>query len=172
MRKEKQLHLDSVKDQINQHGSFVLMSYMKVTANQFTDFRRDVAKTGGSVEVLPKRLLMIAAKESGVELDLNALTGHIGVVFTGEDPLTTAKAVYEFRKGNEENLSVVAGHIDGALLYAEEMEKLSKLPGKQEMRAQLLGVLQAPLSQTVSVMNALVTSVIYCLDNKCKQSQS
>ena len=54
-------------------------------------------------------------------------------------------------------------------IQASDVERLSKLPSKDEMRAQFLSVLEAPMSQTLAVMEALLTSVPYCLDNKCKQ---
>lgn len=171
MRQEKQLHLDAIKEQIDQYGSFLIMSYLGLTANAAHKLRREVAKCGGAVEVLPKRMLTIAAKEAGVELNTDDLPGHIGVVFAGEDPVETTKVVFEFRKSYQDNIQFVGGHIDGSVLDGGQVEKLSQLPGKQQMRADFLAVLQAPLVQTVSTMNALLTSVLFALDNKSKKSE-
>lgn len=171
MRKEKQYHMDAIQTIIEGNPSFLLLSYQQLQAKESSQFRRDITKTGGMVEVLPKRMLVIAAKKTGVELDLNALPGHIAVVFTGKDPIETTKTVFNFRKGSEQKLSVVGGRIDNAILSGEQVEVLSKLPGRDEMRAQLIATLVAPMSQTISVMNALVSTVVYCLDNKVKQSQ-
>lgn len=171
MRKEKQFLLEEVSGKIGEYKSFVIASYLGVSANQVHAFRRRVAKTGGEVEMLSKRLLILAAKESGLTLDIESLPGHIGVIFTGADPMETTKVVFDFRKESEEKLKVVGGHIDGTTLDAAAMQVLSTLPGKQEMRAQFLALLQAPMAQTLSVMNALVASVVYCLDNKSKQGE-
>ena len=171
MRKEKQLLLDEISEQMDDFGSFVILSYLGLTANQSHDFRRKVRATGGNVEVMSKRMLVIAAKKSGYELNLNSLTGHIGVVFTGQDPIETTKVVYEYAKTGQDKLQVVGGQIDGEVLNADEMVAFSKLPGKDQMRAQLLATLQAPLVQSVSTMNALVASMVYLLDNKSKQSE-
>jgi len=111
-----------------------------------------------------------AAKEAGVDLDVDSLEGHIGIVLSGHDPLDTAKYVYKFSQDNDKVLEVIGGRFEGQLYNAAEMETLAKLPSKDEMRAQLLGVLQAPMSETLAVMDALVSSVVYCLDNKCKQA--
>lgn len=169
MRKEKQLHMDAIESVISAHPSFLLVSYQQLQAKETSQFRRSVAKIGGTIEVLPKRMLVIAAKQKGVALDLSTLPGHIAVVFIGKDPIETVKTVYDFRKGSEQKLSVVGGRIDEVILSGEQVEVLSKLPGKDAMRAQLIATLVAPLSQTISVMNALVSSVVYCLDNKAKQ---
>ena len=93
MRKEKQLLLDEVTGMMGEYKSFVIASYLGVTANQVHAFRRRVAKTGGAVEMLSKRRLLLAAKESGVVLELGRTSGHVGVVFTGADPMETTKVV-------------------------------------------------------------------------------
>lgn len=170
MRKEKQLFLDQLKEQIDHYGSFVIMSYLGLDANQTHLFRNKIREIGGSVEMVPKRMFVIASDKSGLKIDLDMLTGHIGVVFAG-DPIETTKAVFEYQKEVADKLKVVGGCIDGEVLDSESMTSLSKLPGKQELRAQFVGLLQAPMAQTLSVMNALVSSVVYCLDNKCKKEE-
>lgn len=169
MRKEKQLLLDELKDLLGQYSSFVIVSYAGLTANNANQFRRDVAEQGGYVEVLRKRILLKAAEASGIQLDLSALPGHIGLVFAGKDPIETTKLVFKFSQETNKSMGVVGGRFDGQLYNAAQMEMLSKLPGKNEMRAQLLATLEAPLSQTLAVMDALLTSVCHCLDNKSKK---
>lgn len=171
MRQEKQLLLDEIKGQITQFNSFVIMQYTKLNANAANDFRREIAKSGGSVEVVRKRVLIKAAQEAGIALDLAALPGHIGLVFAGNDPIETTKVVFKFGQ-NSKAVQVIGGRLDGKLYSGADIETLSKLPGKDEMRAQLLAVFEAPMAQTLAVMEALLTSVVYCLDNKSKQESS
>jgi large subunit ribosomal protein L10 len=169
MRKEKQLLLDEIKEQIARQSSFVIMQYAGLKANKANSFRGEIAKLGGNVEVVRKRVLINAAKSAGIDFDLEALPGHIGLVFAGQDPLETAKAVFKFSEENEKAVTVVGGRFEGQLFNAADMDKLSKLPSKAEMRAQFLGLLEAPLAQTLGVMDAILASVVYCLDNKSKQ---
>jgi large subunit ribosomal protein L10 len=171
MRQEKQLLLNEVKDQIEQFGSFVIMRYLSLSANKANEFRRQVAKIGGNVEVMRKRILIKAAKEAGVELGLEALPGHIGLVYASTDPIEMTKLVFKFGSENSKAIEVIGGRFDGQLYNADDVEKLSKLPGKNEMRAQLLSTFEAPMAQTLAVMDALLSSVVYCLDNKCKMVQ-
>lgn len=169
MRQEKQLLLDDIQDQIETCGTFVILQYSGLSANAATDFRNEVAKLGGSIEMVPKRVLVKAAEAAGVPLERSALPGHISLVFAGDDPVPVTKSVYEFKKANAKVIEVLGGRFDNQFFDAEQVEMLSKLPGINEMRAQLLSVFEAPLSQTLAVMEALMTSVVYCLDNKCKQ---
>lgn len=172
MRKDKQLLLDEIKGHFDKYNSFVIMSYLNLSANSANKFRSEVASIGGTVEVMRKRVLMKAAEAAGVSFDLSALPGHIGLVFTRGDALETTKAVFKFSQENDKAVKVVGARFEGVLYDADTIEKLSKLPGKDEMRAQLLATLEAPLSQTLAVMDAVLSSVVYCLDNKCKQQSS
>lgn len=162
----KKLLVDEIKSKL-ERGSFIVTQYKGLGANQANDLRSELSKTGGELEVVRKRLLVKAAESLGVELDEAALEGHIGVIVTGEDPVTTTKTVVDF--GKEGALEVLLGHFEGKTCTASDVKKLSELPDKDGMRAQLLGLLEAPMSQTLATMEALLCSVVYCLDNKVKE---
>lgn len=169
MRQEKQLLLNEVEDQMEAHGSFVIMNYKGLSANLANNFRSEIAKLGGNVEMIRKRLLIKAALKHDLKLDLKSLPGHIALVFAGKDPIEMTKAVMQFSQDNGKAFELVAGRFDGQLYDGAQVEMLSKLPSKDEMRAQLLATLEAPMSQTLAVMEALLTSVMHCMDNKAKQ---
>lgn len=169
---EKQYLLNEIKDQIKKCGTFVVMRYTGLSANKANELRRGVAKFGGHVEVMRKRVLIKAAEEAGITLNLDMLPGHIGLVYASHDPVEMTKFVFKFRQDNDNVVDVVGGRFEGQLFGAEDVEKLSKLPGKDEMRAQLLGTFEAPMAQTLAVMDALIASVVYCLDNKCQLEQN
>ena len=169
MRAEKELLLDEITEQIKLNKSFLILSYSRLTANVANAVRRAVAKKGGSVEMTRKRILIKAADKAGIALDLAMLSGHIGLVFAGEDPIETTKVVFKFGQENGQAVQVLGARFEGQLYNAADVEQLSKLPGKNEMRAQLLGVLQAPMADTLAVIEAILSSVVYCIDNKCKK---
>ena len=154
MRKEKQLLLDDIKEQMETFPSFVVMSYAGLTANAANEFRAEITGLGGSVEMLRKRMLLKAADEVGVSLNGETISGHVSIVFTGEDAIETAKTILKFSKDSGDVLTVLAGRIDGELYTAADVAKLAKLPGKNEMRSQFLGLLEAPMSQTLATMDA------------------
>lgn len=172
MREEKQLLLNQVKDQIEEHKSFVIMRYFGLNANLTANFRRQITSLGGELEVVKKRILVKAAQEAGIELSIKALTGHIGVVLAGKDAVQITKAVYKLKKEADKSVDILGGFFEGQLYNAKDMEAISNLPGKDEMRAQLLGLFEAPMSQTVSVMQSILCSVLYCLENKAKEESS
>ena len=169
MRQEKQLLLDDIKDRIESSQAVVVTRYNKLEPNKVAPFRVELAKSGSSIAVVKKRVLLKAAQQAGLTLNPDLLEGHIAVIFLSEDPFSTTKTIYQFSKENEQNIEVLGGRFEGAICSAQDVEQISKLPNKDEMRAQLLATLEAPMSQTLAVMEALLTSVAYCLDNKSKQ---
>jgi large subunit ribosomal protein L10 len=169
MRSEKQYLVDEILAPLGQYKTFVIMKYAGVEANAVNQFRREVATLGGCVKMMRKRILARACANAGITLDLAELPGHIGIVFGGKDPIETTKLVFKFSQDTEKAVEVVGGHIEGKLYNGKDVETLSKLPGRDELRAQLLATLEAPMSQTLAVMEALLSSVVYCLDNKAKE---
>lgn len=171
MRPEKELLLNEITAKIDGSPAFVLASYTKMTPNLSAAFRANIGKTGGSFEVVKKRVFLKAAEKVGLSLDRANLQGHVGVVFTPEDPVATTKCIYQFSKENKGTLEVLGGRFEGAVCSPADVELISELPSQDEMRAQLLGLFVAPMSQTLSVIDAVLTSVIYCLDNKAAESE-
>ncbi|MBS0648772.1 MAG: 50S ribosomal protein L10 [Verrucomicrobia bacterium] len=168
MRQEKQLLLDDIKGKISQAKGFVLARYSKMDPNLASQFRTALHETGGDFEVIRKRILLKAADAAGCTIDRALLEGHIGVIFADQDLFQTTKAVFKFKAENEEVLDVIGGRFEGKLYSAQDMEAISKLPTKQEMQAQFLGLLEAVPSQLLAVIDALLTSVGHALDNKSK----
>jgi large subunit ribosomal protein L10 len=166
MRQEKQLLLDDIRDKITESTGFILTRYGKMNPNLASQFRFDLMKSGGDFEVIRKRILMKAAEAAGLKLDRATLDGHIGIVFTTQDLLQTAKTVFKFKESNEDMMEVIGGRFEGKLYSAKDIEALSKLPTKPEMQSQLLGLLEAVPSQLLGVIDALLSSVAHALDNK------
>ena len=169
MREEKEFLKLEVVEKFQQKPSFVVMQYSALSANMATDLRQSVRKSGGNVQVMRKRVLAKAAKDVGVDFDFATLDGHIGVIFLGDDPMEVTKIVCKFSDEQGKSIQVLGGRLEGRSYSAQEVETLSKLPGKDEMRSQFLALLEAPMAQTLSVMEALLTSVAHCLENKRKQ---
>jgi large subunit ribosomal protein L10 len=171
MRQEKQLLLDEIYEKIEDSGAFIVTSYQGLDALKITDFRTRIANAGGDFEVVRKRVFAKALEKKGLSIDVSTLKGHVGVVFAGEDPIPATKEVYNFGDDNKDTIEVLAGHFDAQLVSPEKVEMLSKLPGKDQMRAQLLSLFVAPLTKTLATMNALLTAVPHCLENKIKKEE-
>lgn len=172
MRKEKQFLLDEIKDQLSSSKDFVITSYQGIDPNTASGFRDSIVDSGGLFTVVKKRVFLKAAIEAGLEIDKEMLKGHIGIVYSGEDTIATTKAVYKFKKENDKLLDVLGGLFEGKVCSPEDFREISALPSQEQMRAEFLGVLEAPLSGIVSVMEGAMAGVVSCLDQKAQQKES
>lgn len=168
MRQEKQLLLDELQEKIEGSPGIVVTKFDKLNSKATQQLRRSIKGTGGDCEVVKKSLLVKAVNAADLGMEENILDGHIAIMLSGDDPIETTKAVFQFAKENKDNLSIQGGFVEKVFYSAADMEKLSKLPGQNEMRAQFVGLLQAPLSKFLAVQHAVMTSVIHCLKNKAK----
>jgi len=165
MRPEKQLLLEEIKTQIEENDAFVIFNYLGLSANALSEFRDEIAKMDGSIEMVRKRIFHKAAMDSGLALNKEELPGHVGLLLGGGDPVALVKTLLQLGKDTG-SVNVLGGRFEGRMCSSAEVEEISKLPGKQELRAQFLSVLEAPMAQVAAVMNAILSSVVYCLDQK------
>lgn len=170
MRKEKQLLLDEIREKIDAAKALIITRYDALAPNTSWAFRENLAKSGSQFEVVRKRVFLKAAEMSGIKIDEGSLKGHIGVVFVNEtDAMPSAKVVFKFSEDNSNILEVLCGQIEGKMVPGSEVQMLSKLPGIDEMRAQLIGLLIAPMAQMLSVLEAVIAEPISILEQKSQQ---
>lgn len=175
MREEKSLLLQEVKDKMDGSKAFFITRYKALEPNKSSQFRLKLSSSGGEFEVVKKRIFLKAAKASGITLNLKDLEGHIGIVFAHQDAIQTTKTVFDYCQEGEESgiaLAVIAGRFEGQICSSKDVEAIAKLPSQEEMRSQLLAVLEAPMSQSLAVFESLLTSVMHCLENKVAQQES
>lgn len=154
-----------MKQKLGVSPSFLLVRYARLRPNTSSDLRIKLSKVGAELEVVKKRVF---AKATDIALSKEMMAGHIGIVFAGSDAIEATKTVMQFSKENASEVDIIGGYLDGQLYGSVDMKKLSALPSKDVMRSQLLGLFEAPMAQTLAVMDAVLTSVVYCLDNKAK----
>ena len=167
MRKEKELLLNEIKDKIDASTAMIVTKYDKLEPNTSWKLRELLGKSGGLFEVVRKRVFLKAAEKAGIQIDGTLLGGHIAVVFvTQPDAMVPAKAMIKFSAENANLLQVVCGQIEGKIMPGTEIETLSQLPGLDEMRAILLGLFTSPMSQMLSVMEAVVAEPLSLMKQK------
>ncbi|MBN2478848.1 MAG: 50S ribosomal protein L10 [Parachlamydiales bacterium] len=167
MRREKTYLLDEIKGKIESSKALIVAKYGNVTPHEAWDFRSNLRENNADLEVVKKRIFLKALESLGYKYSLDELEGHIAVIFVKDESVNAIKTIFNFQK-NTEKLEVLKGEIEGKSYGKDEMIMLSKLPSLNELRAEFLGLLEAPMAQVLSVMESLLTSVIYVIDEKKK----
>jgi large subunit ribosomal protein L10 len=162
-KQEKEALVSEVADKIKGSKALVFANFKGVSVKDITSIRRELRKSGSSWQVLKKTLLNIALKDAGVEVDARALDGQVGVAFS-QDEVAAAKVIADFQKANKDvTLTIEGGALGSKSLSANEVKALAKLPSQDELRAQLVGTLQAPIAGFVRTLSANLSGLMQVL---------
>ena len=131
----------------------IIGTFAKLTVAQDFELRRVVREAGGKYRVLKNKLAPIAGKGTKVEGALQGLKGVSAVAFTSGDPVALAKGFSKWVGENAE-FQVKLGIVDGELLTVEDVKALATMPGKEEIFAKLLFLINAPAQRLATVINA------------------
>ncbi len=133
--------------------SAIVGTFQKLTVAQDFELRKAVRGAGGSYRVLKNKLAGRAAQGTKVEQALQGLKGVSSVAYTSGDPVSLAKALSAWVQNNAE-FTFKVGIIDGKLISVEEVKQLAMMPGKQELFAKLLFLINSPAQRLATVINA------------------
>lgn len=172
----KQAVVAQLKEQLESAKGIVLTSYKGLTVAQDTELRRELREAGVSYHVVKNTMLRIAAKEAGIEGIEEHLEGTTAFAFSTEDAVAPAKVICGFIKKNKledaEVLTVKVGMVEGKVIGVDEVKALAALPSREELIAKLLGSMNAPISNTVNVLQGVIRNAVYVLDAIRSQKES
>lgn len=131
----------------------IVGTFSKLTVSQDFALRTVVRNAGGKYRVLKNKLAARAAQGSKVEEALQGLKGVSSVAYSSGDPVALAKALSEWVKENAE-YSFKLAIVDGKILSAKEIQQLANMPGREEIYAKLLYLINAPAQRLATVINA------------------
>ncbi len=166
-RERKEELVEQYIDLLNQSRAVFLAEYSSVSVAQLEKLRADVRGANGAFHITKNSLLRLALERSGRPIPEEILTGQTAAGFAlGELP-AMAKTLVEF-SDDVEQFSLKGGLMDSTLLTAEAIEAMAKLPSLDELRAQIIGLINAPaqnvtsavangVRQLVNVLNAYAT---------------
>ena len=152
-RAEKQEELQDLEAAFKGTESAILVDYRGLKVPEVTELRRQVRGAKATYKVVKNTLAKRALKGTKFEALAEHFAGTTAVAYAGEDPVALAKVLTTFAKTTPA-LQIKAAVVQGRAIKAAEVTDLASLPGKPELYAKLLFLLQAPMIQLVSVLNA------------------
>jgi large subunit ribosomal protein L10 len=133
--------------------SAVVVDYKGLKVPEVTELRRQIRGARGEYKVVKNTLARRALQGTAFEALSQHFVGTTAVAYSGEDPVALAKVLTTFAKATPA-LQIKAAVVQGRAIKAGEVGELATMPGKPELYAKLLFVLQAPMVQIVSVLSA------------------
>ena len=160
MRSEKRHVVESIAQMIDGSDYCYFVTYAGLKVKAFETLRNDLAKQNARCHVLKNSLIRKAAAELKIDaLDALDLTKSTAMVYGKGDCGAVAKSIAEFSKKNEQ-VQTKGGYVEAAFLSAADVAAIADLPPREVMLAMLLGLIQAPARNLVSVINQGVAQVV------------
>ena len=150
---KKQEKVQQLAKELETSTTAIIGTFAKLTVAQDFALRRVIREAGGKYRVVKNKLAAISGQGTKVEGGLKGLKGVSAVAFTAGDPVALAKAFSKWVGENAE-FQFKLGIVDGKVLNVEEVKALATMPGKEEIFAKLLFLINAPAQRLATVLNA------------------
>lgn len=150
----------SLKEKVSRAKSVVLTDYCGLTHKQSEELHRAVKKVEGEFVVVKNSLFKLASTDYG--LPSTALTGPTAVLLSYGDEIAPLKELAKFMKATTLP-KIKAGFIEGQILDESGVIELSKLPGKDVMRQQVVSRFSGPIYGLVYSLNYNLQKLVYVL---------
>jgi large subunit ribosomal protein L10 len=130
-----------------------VMGFKGITVNQVNELRSKVRKSGGQYVVIKNTLARRAVSGKPLDQVKEHFTGPTAVAYSLEDPVALAKVLTDFAK-DAPVIEFKGGLVEGRPIAANQVKEIASLPGRQELLAKLLFLMQSPIQRFVQVLAA------------------
>ena len=169
-RTEKERVVTELAEQLRSTESLIVADYRGLTNSQLQELRTKLRGSGARLQVVKNTLTRRAAEEVGSEALLALLEGPTAIAFveTDGDPVAVAKALSDTARDTKV-LALRGGLLAGSTIDADAIEALAKLPAPEVVKAQLVGVIVAPLTGLAALLAAPLRDLVGLIDARIAQ---
>jgi large subunit ribosomal protein L10 len=169
---QKQGTVQKLKAELDQATVAIVADYRALTVAELTQLRRELYKEQAIFMVSKNTLTKLALKDTDQAILGEYLKGPTALLLGRADQVTPVKILTEFLKKNKKENEIRGGYLDGKLLSAAEVDQLSKLPSIDELRGQLVGAINSPLSGIVAAISSPQRGLVTVLDKYAERLQA
>jgi large subunit ribosomal protein L10 len=163
MKKEQKAQvIDEIAAQISEAQAIYAADYSGLTVTQAAELRKNLREAGATFRIVKNTLTLRAADQAGSDQVKELIEGPTAFTFVTGDPALAAKALDSFYR-REQVLDVRSGIVSGQLLDADAVKRLARLPGREQLNAQLAGIVASPLTGLVRGLGSLVSGLAIAL---------
>nr|WP_255653801.1 MULTISPECIES: 50S ribosomal protein L10 [Myxococcus] len=154
MKSEKEEMIKELHEKFSRTKSAIVAEFSKVDVETVTKLRKKFREGGVEYKVIKNTLARRAAQGTDVAVIADDFTGPVALCLSYGDVVAPAKILTEFTKDLEDKIKIRTAVVDGRKVDVNGVKQLAKLPGLNELRAQLLGMLNQPAGKLVRTIAA------------------
>lgn len=164
-RRQKKHILTDLTDKIAKAKSLVFASFNALGVKDNEALRNQLRAENSEYYVAKKTLLNLALQEAKLEgIDAKNFSGQLAVAFGYEDEVAPAKVIAKFAKEFPDKIEFVGGILENRFIEPAQVQNLAALPSKQELYAQVVGSINAPVSGFVNALAGNLRNLVYVLN--------
>ena len=153
-RQIKEAKVAEIKGKLEKAQSVVLSNYQGLSVEQDTELRKSLREAGVEYKVYKNSLVVLAAKELGLEGITEFLSGPVSIAFGYEDATAPARVLNNFAKSSKK-LTLKAGIVDGTIYDSEKIAMLAEIPSREVLIGKFLGSIKSPISNFAYLLSAI-----------------
>ena len=161
-RKKKERIIRDLACDLKKAKGIVFVDYTGLTVSDISKLRKKLFEADAKLTVAKKTLIQIALKKAGIKLDVLKLKGQLGLVLELKEEIEPIKAVFKSYK-EKKTPRMLTGVIYGEIIDDENLVRMAALPSKEELRANLISLINMPLSSFVSAISGVSKNLVYVL---------
>lgn len=162
-REEKHQQIEQLRQLFLENSSAFLTSFSGLKVEELNGLRSQLRKEGIGYQVIKNTLAKKALEGTGLEGLSKLLEGPTAMAFTSEEPAKPAKILRSFARDNEK-LVVKGGYLHGEVFGAADVERIASLPGRDELRAMVLGALIGVPRGILTLFNEVPAGFVRLID--------
>lgn len=155
---QKKAVVDEVSEQVSKAQAIIIAEYRGLQVGEMTELRAQARKSGVYLRVLKNTLVRRAVDGTPFSSLASEMVGPL-VFGMSSDPVSAAKVLSEFAKGNEKFI-IKAGAMPNQVMDVNGIKALATLPSREELLSKLLGTMQAPVAKFVRTLNEVPTKFV------------
>jgi len=160
-QKKRQM-VQEMRERLEEADAIYLTAFEGLTVAEAAELRGELLEAGGQMQVVKNRLFKIAIEGTPFEIVSDLLTGPNAVTYCGEDPIAPLKVLVDFAEDHGQP-PVKVGIVDGERIEGDALERLAKVPPRDQLLAEVVGAFSGPVSDLVFTLGGVVSELVYTL---------
>lgn len=153
--------LEAIKSKLEENNDYIFTDYRGLTVDQITELRRKLREKEAEYKVVKNRYAKLAFQQMETPDVADLLVGPTALALLKDDPSAIAKILVDYAK--EAPVEVKGALVDGRVFDGPQTQELSRLPGREQLLAQLMSTMNAPLQNLVYAMNGVTQKLVRVL---------